>query len=256
MMVCSALCFGIMAWNEPITTPPADNVAAPINTGADAQYKTGGLGVKIGGAITYWISQVGNNLVFKTGDDFATAVETVNISTDGRISNVAAPIGDKDVVNKAYLDALSGGSDGGTGYDGTCTGTILDLRFTVATYNGNLGGIAGAEAKCAAEYPGYHFCQYAELRDAGLTGCLPIVGQYSLVSGWYNSVKDIFSISKPSTCKGWTSSVGTHMSYLFANYGYPGFPEFAGGWISEDGGVFGTNYDYCSDPHSLACCKQ
>jgi len=114
LAVCLALGFAAAAWVEPNGIPPADNVVAPINTGGEAQYKTGGLGVKIGGAVTYWISQIGDKLAFKTGNDFATAVETVNINTDGRIGNVAAPIDDKDAVNKAYLDArLSGGTGGG-----------------------------------------------------------------------------------------------------------------------------------------------
>jgi len=104
LAVCLTLCFGIMAWNEPGQTPPGGNVIPPLNTGNTAQYKTGGLGVKIGGAVTYWISQIGNNLVFKTGDDFDTAAETVNINTNGRIGNVSAPFGDKDAANKLYVD--------------------------------------------------------------------------------------------------------------------------------------------------------
>lgn len=32
-------------------------------------------------------------------------------------------------------------------------------KRTTATYNGNLGGFAGADAKCAAEYPDYRFAR-------------------------------------------------------------------------------------------------
>jgi len=71
LAVCLALGFAAAAWVEPNGIPPADNVVAPINTGGEAQYKTGGLGVKIGGAVTYWISQIGDKLAFKTGNDFA-----------------------------------------------------------------------------------------------------------------------------------------------------------------------------------------
>lgn len=252
LAVCLALCFVVVAWVGPSGNPPDSNIAAPINTGGEAQYKTGGLGVKIGGAITYWISQIGNNLVFKTGDDFATAVETVNINTDGRIGNVSAPIDDKDAVNKAYLDAQSGG---GAGDGGTCNGSLLSIKFTNAQYNGNLGGVAGADTKCAAEYPGYHFCQYAELKNGGLTGCLPSYSQYWLVSGWYKSIRND-PFDKPSNCGNWGSADRTKRSYLFGNYGWPSFTTFAGGWISEDGGSFGTNYDFCDTLHSLACCKE
>jgi hypothetical protein len=251
LAVCLALGFAVTAWVGPDGNPPDSNIAAPINAGDMAQYKTGGLGMKIGGAITYWISQVGNNLVFKTGNDFATAVETMNINTDGRIGNVSAPIDDKDAVNKAYLDAQSGA--GGTGY-GTCVGAMLDIKFTAATYDGDLDGITGADAKCAAEYPDYHFCQYAEFEKAKLTGCLPLYDQYWLVSGWYDSAKSI--LSEPSNCNNWEKdSMGwqEQKSYLFGNYG---LHWLGGGWMSEDGGGFGINYDYCEELYPLACCRE
>ena len=234
LAVCLALCFAVAAWDGPSGNPPDSNIAAPINAGSEAQYKTGGLGVKIGGAITYWISQIGNNLVFKTGDDFATAVETVNINTDGRIGNVSAPIDDKDAVNKAYLDAQSGG---GANY-GTCTGGFLDIKFTAATYNPNLGGIAGADGKCAAEYPGYHFCQDSEVKNFGKKGCLPISGQYWEEGGWIDS-------AAADNCMDWTSSSGTYSYFLSSLIG-------GGSWHLE------MRAEICDSRSvsALACCKE
>jgi hypothetical protein len=54
------LCFGVfimsflvgylvLAWTEPTMAPPGQNVAAPINVGANAQYKIGGLMLNTGG---------------------------------------------------------------------------------------------------------------------------------------------------------------------------------------------------------------
>jgi len=236
LAVCLALCFTVVAWFGPSGNPPDGNIAAPINAGSEAQYKTGGLGVKIGGAITYWISQIGNNLVFKTGDDFATAVETVNINTDGRIGNVSAPIDDKDAVNKAYLDAQSGG---GANY-GTCTGGFLDIKFTAATYNPNLGGIAGADGKCAAEYPGYHFCQDSEVKNFGKKGCLPISGQYGEEAGWIDSAAD--------NCMDWTSSSATISSSLSSLIG--------GSWHLDNAGGIQTKGICNNRISALACCKE
>lgn len=43
LAVCLALGFAVAAWNSPVGTPPAGNIATPINTGAAAQTKTGDL---------------------------------------------------------------------------------------------------------------------------------------------------------------------------------------------------------------------
>ena len=246
LAVCLTLCFAVAAWNSPAGTPPDSNVAAPVNTGDAAQYKSGGLGVKIGGAITYWISQIGDNLVFKTGDDFATAVETVNINTDGRIGNVSAPIDDKDAVNKAYLDAQSGGS-GGTGY-GTCTGTMLDIKFTAAEYDGNMGGVAGADAKCAAEYPGYTMCDATRLENVSNRGCLPAANQYGLSSGWFRS-RHFYAGN--TDCADFTSN-SLQRGSLLANYATTAytFDSYFGLWAL---GGHDVSCDYYS---KIACCKE
>ena len=46
--------FYIFAWTEPSVAPPNGNVAVPLNTGADGQYKIGRL--QIGNSATGWIS--------------------------------------------------------------------------------------------------------------------------------------------------------------------------------------------------------
>jgi hypothetical protein len=231
LAVCLVMCFAVAAWKSPGETPPGGNVAAPINTGVDAQYKTGGLGLKIGGAVTYWISQVGNNLVFKTGNDFGTAAETVNIDADGRIGNVSPAIDDNDAVIKAQLDAADGG---GSGY-GTCDGDQLFVKFTATEYEGNLGGVAGADAKCAAEYPGYHFCQKTEFMDAGRTGCLPSPTQYKSGGAWINYDDSV-------SCSGWTAEF---------SYGYVLATGEYSQWMVETDAC--SHYD---EGNSIACCRK
>lgn len=81
----SAICFYVLAWNEPSAVPPGNNVNAPINTGATPQYREADLGIKISGAITYWLSQAGHSLVFKTGNDFATAAVRFIVGADGNV---------------------------------------------------------------------------------------------------------------------------------------------------------------------------
>jgi len=50
LAVCLALGFAVAAWNSPAGTPPAGNIATPINTGAAAQTKTGDL--SLGGKLS------------------------------------------------------------------------------------------------------------------------------------------------------------------------------------------------------------
>jgi hypothetical protein len=102
LAVCLALCFAILAWTEPSQTPPNGNVAAPINTSANPQTKAGDLGIKIGSSIAYWISQIGNSLVFKTGDDETTAQPTVIVGQDGHVGiGTTAPNEKLDVAGNA-----------------------------------------------------------------------------------------------------------------------------------------------------------
>ena len=47
LVICFAVSFYIFAWTEPTTAPPGGNVFPPLNTGGDAQIKTGAL--RVGG---------------------------------------------------------------------------------------------------------------------------------------------------------------------------------------------------------------
>ncbi|GMX58149.1 MAG: hypothetical protein YFSK_4910 [Candidatus Yanofskyibacterium parasiticum] len=50
LAVCLALGFAVAAWNSPAGTPPAGNIATPINTGTAAQTKAGDL--NLGGKLS------------------------------------------------------------------------------------------------------------------------------------------------------------------------------------------------------------
>jgi hypothetical protein len=60
-----AICFAIMAWTEPSTSPPAGNIAAPVNTSAYPQTKAGDL--TIGGGLT--ITSDGTSFALKANNE-------------------------------------------------------------------------------------------------------------------------------------------------------------------------------------------
>lgn len=83
------LSFGLsyaLAWTAPTTTPPAGNVAAPINTSATAQTKTGTLSVANLGT---------NSIVFPDGDTLASSGGILGVTGGASFSgnlNVAGSV--------------------------------------------------------------------------------------------------------------------------------------------------------------------
>lgn len=66
----------------------------------------------------------------------------------------------------------------------------LICTVTTATYTGNLGGLAGADAKCAAEFPGFKFMRsptlaMMNLNSASLIAALQYAGVNSSINGSY-----------------------------------------------------------------------
>jgi len=102
----SALCFSaaVFSWTEPSSSPPNGNVAAPINTSATSQIKSGALSVN--GLSVYGSQYIQNNL----------GVGTTN-SSSWRIAAQGSTYG-------IYADATTGQAirgdvaAGGTGYAG------------------------------------------------------------------------------------------------------------------------------------------
>lgn len=118
---------------------------------------------------------------------------------------------------------------------------------TVATYNGNLGGYAGADAKCDLEFPGFKFPgNYTTAIDA-----IPYGQQYSYSDPLlpypviYHETNIYNGNSNPWA--GWTGN-----SLWCSNY-TSSSPSEAGGIINlENRQIAGV---YCSDIRPLVCCN-
>jgi hypothetical protein len=91
--------------------------------------------------------------------------------------------------------------------------------FTVQTYTGDLGGIRGAHAKCAAEYPGSHFCTDREYEQAASPAPVPAAG------AWIDFARYISSSTPSGTprdrdgsysCGNWKLTSGAYSGALDA----------------------------------------
>ncbi len=89
----------------------------------------------------------------------------------------------------------------------------LGLKFTTARSSGNLTGLKGANAKCAAEYPGYRFCTTAGLNAAGGSLPDPLNFVNPFVGGWIQDDQ-----APTYNCNNWsTNDSDTHGGRLFVS---------------------------------------
>jgi len=176
--------------------------------------------------VTLWLDSA-NKLNIGGGNvGIGTTNPQAKLHVNGRIK-AQDPIDNNDVATKAYVDAQVGAS-------------IPLVRFTKATYTGNLGGVAGADAKCQAEFgPSFHFCDC----DKAL-GAMPGA---ALTSGWCKGCG--------INCNGWTTNnSGVSGGIIYGSTGSGIWRERCtsggGGWIGETESI-----NTCSSFKRLICCN-
>jgi hypothetical protein len=114
--------------------------------------------------------------------------------------------------------------------------------FTVATYTGALGGVAGANQKCNAEFPRSHFCNDREFGLAGVGVTIPAAGVWA-DQGLYPSS------SSPSATVRDRYYNGADCSYwTTAAVGYTGLV------ITSTGRPTANTTTVCTGTHPLTCC--
>ena len=142
------------------------------------------------------------------------------LHVNGRIK-AQDPIDDNDVATKAYVDAQVGAS-------------IPLVRLTEATYTGDLGGVAGADAKCQAEFgPSFHFCDCDKALGA-MPGAADVVAWCK--GGSYN-------------CKNWTydGSIPSAAGCIITT---------SGGWRVECVSFYSSPDVQCNNAKNrLVCCN-
>jgi hypothetical protein len=132
---------------------------------------------------------------------------------------------------------LDGGSVPATAEEG-----IVFAGFTSATYDGNLGGPIGANAKCAAEFAGSHLCTEREYQWAGGGSAPASTSGFWLDNSWYSSSYNLFARDRQTTytCDNWRSNANPGSSmYYYDNQG-----------VSS--AITNTN---CAVARALGCCR-
>lgn len=131
-------------------------------------------------------------------------------------------------------------------------GTSVRFRgFTPATYTGNLGGRAGANALCGAAFAGSHMCTNWEWDQAGAPGPVPAAGAWVDVGDSDVSSRYTRSYSAELyTCKQWTNELqgGTHAGNLVRGSYVDTFGAVTSSWVAAGNGG-------CQNPRAIACCQ-
>lgn len=137
------------------------------------------------------------------------------------ITGVATPIDSEDAVNRAYVDAAGGGGAVFAGY-------------TPAKYNGNLGGLTGANAKCNAAFPSSHICSVNEFARTGNTTLLGWGGAWLLNDGY--AVGPVWDMHYGYGCMSFTNTAA----------GFEGMSVDSSGLVEWRG---------CWNIFYISCCK-
>ncbi|MFZ5442324.1 MAG: hypothetical protein ACOZQL_20110 [Myxococcota bacterium] len=100
-----------------------------------------------------------------------------------------------------------------------CRGPVNWFRgYTATAWNGALGGLAGANQKCHAEFAGSHFCNDREFAVAGTGVPIPVAGAWVDYAQWPSSSAPTPSLrdryfGSGSDCSFWTSGASTDQGF-------------------------------------------
>jgi hypothetical protein len=140
-------------------------------------------------------------------------------------------------------------------YSAPANACQLVCMYTEANHDGNLGGLAGADAKCALQFPGFKFARsrHVLMNISGASGLVDTqttytVSTYGDPNGIAASPTSSSSTSYPS------SSVSVH-----AWTGFNGCVNWTSNSIVQSGPTNkwnGTDYTAtCQTPRPLLCCN-
>jgi hypothetical protein len=167
--------------------------------------------------------------------------------------------GASDSLDATQVSVLTGGPDSDASalhrHAGQQSSGPSFAGYTTATYNGNLGGIPGANQKCAAEFPGSHLCSAYEFYLA-----YPTAAPSSANGAWIwpttdsggdprykGYISSSITSTNNATCSSYTASDNCNWGAIVAS---------SGAIITRSpGGSCGTGVSLCDVGRQLACCR-
>jgi len=156
-----------------------------------------------------------------------------------KITNVVAPTASSDVATKGYVDAASSGMK------------YWLILQTSASYNGNLGGYAGANNKCAAEFGEGCVMLNGSIFASAFEGGTPIVfGLSSLPStGWWSPMYHITNYPSSGTYDFLPHKPAENMIGYWSNYNY----SDCYAWTNANQGNYGATISSYGGLYSGDC---
>ena len=256
----------VLAWQEPPTSPPNENIKAPINVGDSQQWKQGGLGIgtKVTDlssgqmaasllydrdALSFFIDPSNTNLsAYLAGGLKFQPIDTAPTAANGLIYYNNSTNKFRCYEGGSWKDCIGGGGGGGS------PGIWKHYYITANSYTGNLDGLSGANNICdndsnriiekdyvfATKIPGQDAWDSSDAQNNqtfyynkkyGLSRALYAEGY---TSTWINNNID--------NCSGWNSSTGNGTQNFFT----PAMIVGDGNMILES----------CTANHALLCIEQ
>jgi len=184
-----------------------------------------------------------NGAAVTVGGIAATGVSFVG-PTQLNATTPAGTAGAKNIV-VTNPDGQSATFANGFAYAAPTVGPFVGRTTTL--YNGNLGGSAGADAKCAAQYPGSHWCTPTDLQNAAAAGG----SSFSLSNSW--------SAAAPLTTCGFGACdcPRSDLAHTWCQSGSTalGCTDSVANGAYQFSATGGTPQANCSTPLPLNCCQ-
>lgn len=130
-------------------------------------------------------------------------------------------------------------SDGTNCPGGSGQNASIYYNKTSATYNGNIGSYDAANAACASEFTGSHFCTTEELLQTMIQRNVSLITEWT-GTAWIQGGPPGYT-ANANDCKGWTSSSNVVLGKF---WDFDDTTANGMGWMTN-----------CANTKSLACCR-
>jgi hypothetical protein len=138
------------------------------------------------------------------------------------------------------------GSPGAAAYHEENVGVFSG--YTTQLFTGNLGGRVGAHLACGQEFPGAHFCHYAEYITATTSSPPPASGAWIDASSDGTGLNDNVDVGSVRHGRGASADLNDNTCFAWTTL------SSEGRWLNPAATLVASGAS-CRDMHALACCS-